>query len=228
MSSALRIALALVVLAPVPARAATVTGTVTWAEPVPFPGAPASRDPQVCGRGGPVSRRSVSLGPKNEVAGAVVRAVAEDGPPLPPERAVVRVVGCRFEPRVLLLGVGSEVRFRSEDPVLHNVTVEGPEGAALSSVNLVTAGQISPPVSLDAPGRYRVRSRAGHRWMNAHILVLERGPAVRAGPRGGYRLEGVPASARRVEAWHPDLGVTEHPLASTDAATATVTAPLVF
>jgi len=217
------LALASLLLA-APAGAATVTGTVTWSEAAPWPPLPSSKSPDVCGA--KVRARHVRFGPRGAVEGAAVTLV--DGPgPAPPARVVtVEIQGCQFVPRVVVLGSGSAVRFVSKDPVLHNVTVEGPQGAELMSVNLVTAGQSSPPLPLEAPGRYRVRSRAGHHWMNAHLWVLATGPVTSSDPGGRFTLRRVPPGRHRVLAWHPDLGVSARTVEV--SATGTVSAGLRF
>lgn len=189
----------------------TLTGTVTWSEPNLAPAQIAAQDPAVCKA---VRARDVRVDDRGRVAGAVVSFDGAEGPPLAATEVTVHIRGCRFEPRVLALGPQSSLRFHSHDPVLHNVTVFDPEGAPVWSVNLVTAGQRSPPVVLKAPGRYRVRSRSGHRGMNAHVWVRARGPAVRTDALGRFEVE-APEGATRLQAWHPDLGVTEAAWAGT-------------
>ncbi|MCA9550837.1 MAG: hypothetical protein KC933_12455 [Myxococcales bacterium] len=197
-----------VTLLPTMASAATVTGTVAWSEPRAFgPVAPA-QDPEVCGAHGPLLPREVRVDAAGGVEGALVFVEGTDGAP-PPTEAQVRLSHCRFEPRLLALVVGSTVRFRSQDPILHNVTLEGPDGVVLHSATLVTAGQVTPAWRLTAPGHYRVRSRAGHRWMNAHLWVYAGGAVTVSGQGGHFRLDGVARGPRQVEAWHPDLGLTE-------------------
>jgi plastocyanin len=204
--------------------AATVTGTVSWAEPRGFGAVAPARDPEVCGGLGPLLPREVAVDDRGRVAGALVFVEGAGAAP-PASQATVVLEGCRFTPRIMVLGVGSTVRFRSRDPILHNVTLEGPDGAVLRSATLVTAGQVTPAWPLAAPGHYRVRSRAGHTWMNAHLWVHGGGAVAVSTPGGGFTLEGVPAGPQRVLAWHPDLGLTE---ADVVVKTATAAAQLYF
>ena len=192
-----------------PALAATVTGTVTWAEPRAFASVAPALDPEVCGANGPLSPREVRVDAAGRVAGAVVFVEGLEAGAPAPIPAEVLLSGCRFMPRLLILPVGSTVRFRSQDPILHNVTLDGPGGEVLHSATLVTAGQVTPAWRLAAPGRYRVRSRAGHRWMNAHLWVHAGAYVTETGAGGRFALRGVPPGRWRVQAWHPDLGVTE-------------------
>ncbi len=188
---------------------ATVTGTLTWSEPTLYEAVPASVDEDVCDKASPLRRWNVQTDAQGHVQGAVVRLDDLEGAILPASEVDVLIEGCQFSPRVLVLGVGSKIRFRSLDPILHNVTLYAPDGAEVQSSTLVTAFQETAYWRLDKPGHYRVASLAGHHWMNAHIWVVQRGPVAKTGLNGGFMLLGVAPGLRRIVAWHPDLGTTE-------------------
>lgn len=190
------------------AHGATVTGTVTWSEARVFESITPSVDHDVCGVQAPLRGREVVFDPQGAVQGAVVM-VPDAGAVRPPETAELTLHRCQFTPRVIALPQGSTVRFVSADPVLYNVTLEGPQGEVLHSATLVAAGQRTPPWPLPGEGRYRVTSRAGHHWINAHIWVLGQGTWTQSDAAGGFVMKGLPGGAHRVVAWHPDLGVCE-------------------
>lgn len=202
-------AIVLSVLLGAATQTATITGTLTWAEPTLYEALPASVDEGVCDKASPLRRWNVQTDGQGRVQGAVVRLADPAGSSVSASQVDVIIEGCQFSPRVIVLGVGSEIRFRSVDPILHNVTLYGPDGTQVRSTTLVTARQETAYWRMDKPGHYRVASLAGHHWMNAHVWVVERGPVATTGVHGGFSLPGVPAGTRRIVAWHPDLGLSE-------------------
>ena len=99
-------------------------------------------------------------------------------------------------------------RLRTPDDILEKVpelcrkfdplVIDGPAG--LSEVTRAVL------LVADRPGPLTLSCGAGHTWMHADVLVLEHGMYTATGRGGAYRLEGVPAGAWWLVAWHPRLG----------------------
>jgi len=212
------------------AHAASVTGTVTWSEPQRFSPVTPRVDRDVCGAQTPVWRRRVKTDAQGRVAGAMVlvpglKAGAKQPAPAP-KHVQVRLQNCQLVPRVQVVTQGAVLSFKSEDPVLHNVTLTAPSGEILHSATLVAAGQMTSGWALNEVGRYRVSSGSGHHWLNGHIWVVPAGPWTQSGADGRFSLKDLPAGRQRIVAWHPDLGICER---SVDlVGTGTVSAALRF
>ncbi len=212
------------------ARAASLTGTVTWSEPQRFSPVIPRVDRDVCGVQAPVWRQQVKTDAQGRVAGAMVlvpglKATA-DHTAADTKHVQVRLRNCQLVPRVQVVTQGAVLSFKSEDPVLHNVTLTAPSGEILHSATLVAAGQVTSGWALHEVGRYRVSSGSGHHWLNGHIWVLPAGRWTQSGAHGRFSLKDLPPGRQRIVAWHPDLGICER---SVDlVGTGTVSAALRF
>lgn len=209
------------------AQAASVTGTVSWSEPQNYLPVTPRVDRDVCGAQAPVWRRHVHTDAEGRVGGAMVLVPGVD-PGLEPALKHVQVSlrNCQLVPRVQVVPQGAVLSFKSEDPVLHNITLTAPSGAIAHSATLVAAGQVTAGWALTEVGRYRVSSRSGHDWINGHIWVVPAGRWTQSDARGRFSLKNLPAGRQRIVAWHPDLGICER---SVDlVGTGTVSAALRF
>lgn len=104
----------------------------------------------------------------------------------------------RFEPRVLAITVGSQVRFPNEDPILHNVFSTAPGNAF--DVGLIDQGAGSV-VRFDAPGYVRIYCNV-HHGMVGHILVLATPYFAHPDAGGRFRLDGLPDGPGELVLWH--------------------------
>lgn len=191
------------------AEAATVTGTITWSTPrAPKPVAVA-RDHHVCGHDVPILDLEVDVDRRGRVTGAVVFV---DGAPPSRDLGTADVLidqkNCRFVPRVVATTVGSTLRVRSSDPVLHNVHVRDAARKTVANYAMPVMGQ-ELAVRLERPGELSVACDAGHVWMRAGLYVFDHGLFTWSGAAGVFTLNGVPPGAHRIVAWHPDLGRRE-------------------
>jgi plastocyanin len=204
-----------------PASAADVKGTVrVAAPPQPVP-AHVLVDGHVCGVRDPVWSSILLIDEKGGVEGVVVHVVTEEEPPKPKAPApplVVDQVNCSFVPRVAAVPIGTEVRFRNSDALLHNVhAVKAKE--TIVNFSLPLRGQeIRAFVAADA-GTIELRCEAGHAWMRADIRVFAHPFFAQTAAGGGFKIENLPKGTHRLVAWHPDLGTREQPfeIASDDA-----------
>lgn len=180
-----------------------VAGVVRLARrPPPAVLLPVERDPEVCGPSAPAG--TPVAGPGGGVEGAVVLVEGVPRGRRPPGDLVLETVGCRFVPRVAAAMLGTRIRVKNSDPVLHN-----PRG--------LLGG---PPVfNVALPGRYQVvdvtrrfarpgtvRVVCGVHPHMAAWLVLHDSPYLAVTDAGGaYRIEGLPPGTWTVRAWHPGL-----------------------
>lgn len=159
---------------------------------------------------GPVLDRKIRVGPDGGLAGAfvVLRNVATDAAPPPPEEPVVlRQRGCRFEPRVLGVRAGQPLVVRNEDPTYHNVVAE-PEVNPGFDLSQPFEGMESRVVFEKPELMIPVRSEA-HPWMTAWLCVVDHPWFAVTGDDGGFSLEPVPPGDYTLEVWHEELGWRE-------------------
>jgi plastocyanin len=103
-----------------------------------------------------------------------------------------------FEPRVLVIGAGSTVRFPNQDPILHNVfSVSGENRFDLGLYNRGPGKE----VTFHHPGTVRVYCNV-HRAMAAYVLVLGTQHWQRPGDDGSYRFDGLPTGEGVLHVWH--------------------------
>lgn len=133
---------------------------------------------------------------------AVVTFVPEGGaPPVEPRDSVMEQVGKRFVPSLLVVPVGSRVRFPNRDEVAHHVYSFS--GAKKFDLPLYV-GEAAAPVVFDRPGVVTLGCNI-HDWMVAHIFVAATPFAAVTGADGVARLRGLPSGRGVIEVWHPRL-----------------------
>jgi plastocyanin len=115
--------------------------------------------------------------------------------PIEVEMATVRK---QFAPRLLVVPVGSTVRFPNQDPILHNVfSVSGGNDFDLG---LVGAGS-GKTATFRAPGIVQVFCNV-HHAMFAHVVVVATPHYARPDETGAFTLAGLPAGAGTLHFWH--------------------------
>jgi plastocyanin len=125
--------------------------------------------------------------------------------PVAGEMATVRK---QFVPGVLVVPVGSSVRFANLDPILHNAfSVSSPNGFDLG---LVGAGQ-DKTISLREPGLVRVFCNV-HHAMFAHVVVVPSAFYATPGGNGRFVLEGLPGGRGTLHWWHERGEISSRPL----------------
>lgn len=189
-------------------------GTASVSGRVLFRGTPPPRRPvkmsgeASCHRPGaePLSE-DVIVNPDGTLRNAYVHIVSGLGdrvfaPPAPP--AEMDQAGCVFVPHLLAVQAGQVLVFKNSDPAVHNVRAIAKENPTF---NVSMSGQ-GRTVRRYFPRPEVVRIRCDiHAWMGAFIAV-DAGPfhAV-TGDAGAFALDGLPAGAYALEAWHETLGV---------------------
>ena len=125
-----------------------------------------------------------------------------------PLQAAMTTVRKQFEPAVLVVPVGSTVRFPNQDPILHNVfSVSGRNSFDLG---LVGAGQGKTATFREA-GLVRVFCNV-HHGMFAHVMVVESAHYAAPDGAGRFVLTGLPGGRGRLRFWHERGEVGETPV----------------
>lgn len=209
---ALPFALAAVLLAATPdARAASITGTVTWANPRSIAPVTISHDIHVCGLSGPIFEPPISVDGHHRLREVVVYLADVHTPAdavLPFREVIIDQRNCAFDPHVAATTRGSVVRFRNSDPVLHNVHVLDEKGRTLANYAFPVMDQevaFRPQVA----GHLSIQCDAGHTWMHAALLVFDHPFFAVTDGTGHFEISLVPPGTHTVVAWHPDLGRVE-------------------
>jgi plastocyanin len=108
----------------------------------------------------------------------------------------------RFEPRVLPVMVGQEVRFPNNDRVYHNVF-------SISTTKKFDLGRYGTgeyrTVTFDRPGLVRVFCEI-HSDMAGFVLVLPNLHFTKVKADGTYVLDDVPEGDHTLVIWHPEMG----------------------
>jgi len=139
--------------------------------------------------------------PTADASQAVVTYTPAGGAGAPPSAAAVEMLthNRRFQPRVVVVPVGGEVRFPNQDPIRHNVF-------SVSPSNRFDLGLVGPgpgkAMRFTRPGLVRVFCNV-HREMAAFVVVLETPFAVITGADGRFELRGLPAGRGTLRVWHP-------------------------
>lgn len=151
--------------------------------------------------------------------------------------AVMRQKQLRFEPSLLVVPVGTTLRFTNEDSYDHHVRSQpgGPAGNVPPARSFEF--RLPPPqggklataeVSLDAPGVITVGCHI-HGSMRAHVLVSATPWVGVTDAHGKVSIPGVPEGDVEVRVWHPEQLVDQALQRATVGATpVAVAAPLNF
>jgi len=114
--------------------------------------------------------------------------------PLEVEMATARK---KFAPRLLVVPVGSTVRFPNLDPILHNVF--SVSGANSFDLGLVGSGK-GKSARFGEAGIVRVFCNV-HHAMFAHVVVVDTPFYAQPAADGSFELEGLPRGPGRLHVW---------------------------
>lgn len=150
--------------------------------------------------GGATGARDVqSISPVVYLKGPVGSAADGPGP------ATMAQEDTAFVPGLLVIPVGTTVRFPNQDPFFHNVFSYST--AARFDLGRYPRGE-SKEVRFDQPGVVKVYCEV-HEPMRAAIVVVENPFWAQPGADGEFRIAGVPAGTYTLVAWHVDRGEEE-------------------
>lgn len=130
--------------------------------------------------------------------GVVVFEPAKKAAPPQPVTGEMSTVKKEFNPRLLVVPVGSTVRFPNLDPILHNVF----SIAGKNSFDLGLLGKGPGKVAtFREPGIVRVFCNV-HHAMFAYVYVVATPFWATPGDDGSFRLSGVPAGPGKLTVWN--------------------------
>jgi hypothetical protein len=110
---------------------------------------------------------------------------------------------CAFSPRIQVAPLGSELRLKNSDPILHAVHARlGRE--TLFNVGLPRWRQVTK--SLTRSGIIKIDCDVLHTWMSAAIVVTASPYHAVTDQHGRFAVERLPAGDYEIEAWHEKLG----------------------
>lgn len=113
---------------------------------------------------------------------------------------------CEFVPHLVVARRGERLEIKSGDAVLHTVQAVDMEHKTL--FNLAMPGTASRhEVTLSDAGVWDLSCGAGHRWMKAHLIVVESPYWTVVDEAGAWRLEGVPPGDYVLNVWHDLYGL---------------------
>ena len=190
-----------------PLEAASITGNVKFAGPVPqLPAVKVSKDQDYCGDALPNETYLIdsASGFRNVVV--YIEAAPAAAAPDPRKLNIVENTGCRYAPRILAMQKGERLSVRNNDPKLH---------IPHSYLNERTVFMLSLPFKnsmLDATQKIR---EAGilklvcdtHAWMLGFIHVFDHSYFAVTDEKGAFSIPNVPPGAYILKAWHEDAGV---------------------
>lgn len=140
-----------------------------------------------------------------------------------PVRATVQQERLRFQPALLVVPLGSTVRFTNIDPFAHHVRGRPAAADSLSAAQTqgfelrlagATDGRTggSEEEVMGQPGPVELGCHL-HSRMRGHIYVADSPWVVKTDAKGQATLSDAPEGAARLKVWHPDQLVPTAPLA---------------
>lgn len=122
--------------------------------------------------------------------------------PAPVRSAVMAQEDTTFVPSLLVIPVGTTVRFPNHDPFFHNVFSYSAGGRF--DLGRYPMGE-SKDVTFDEPGIVKVYCEV-HESMRAAIVVTQNRYWAKPAGDGSFRIAGVPAGSYTLVAWQVDRG----------------------
>lgn len=110
--------------------------------------------------------------------------------------------GCRFEPHVLVLPVGSSVDYLNSDEVSHNIHTYATKNSGLNKT--VSAGS-KLAQKFDKEEAIKVTCDI-HPWMTSWIFVTDSPKYALTGADGSFEIAGLEPGTHKLEFWHESLG----------------------
>jgi plastocyanin len=206
-----------------PSGTATVTGTVTYQGEVPnLKPVSMSADPACAAKHSePVPNSSLVLG-ANQALGNVfvyVKSGLPAGSYTAGGPAVIDQRGCVYEPHVIGVLKGQEVKFLNSDGVLHNVHALPSQNQEFNMAMPAERKEASHQFDV-AEEMFRIKCDV-HPWMNAFVRVMDHPYFATTGPDGTFTIANLPAGTYEIEAWHERLPAQTQTVTVTDGGSAT-------
>jgi|SRR5579871_501173 len=170
-------------------------------------------------RGTTVPSARPDLNPVNEFERTVVMLEGGNLAAKPPVNVVIDQQNARFDPDLVVIPVGSSVRFPNSDPIFHNVFSLSP--AHSFDLGYYSMGK-SRTVKFDRTGVVQVYCHI-HSNMYAAIVVTSSPIYGKPSADGSFTWSDVPPGHYRVVAWHKIAGLRQSEVDVPEKGSATVT-----
>ena len=206
-AAALAISATATINAPAPVTG-TVTGTVMFEGEVPKAKALSIKEEQSAGCCAPGVKlddgaRSLMISKDGGIANVVITLTVDGAKvELPSEPVEIDQVGCRFEPHLSVVHVGTTVRYKNSDTISHNVHTYALKNEGLNKT-VAAGGKLDQ--KLEKAEAVRIACDI-HPWMESYVFVTEGTHFTFTGSDGSFKLEGVPAGDYKLQIWHEKLG----------------------
>jgi len=123
-----------------------------------------------------------------------------------PAEVRFKVKGCQYEPHVLIVRTGQQLRFDTRDSVAHNLHVH--------TVKNIRFGDIVKPNGINevygpynSPERLPVSVRCDiHPWMSAYWVIMDHPYAAVTDRQGAYEIPNLPVGEHDFIIWHEKQG----------------------
>jgi plastocyanin len=137
-----------------------------------------------------------------DLADAVIWLEARGASAAPPARTQIVMESRTYVPRVRVVPAGSAVAFPNQDPFRHNVFSKA--GPSEFDLGLYARGE-TREARVARAGVYPVFCNI-HAQMVAFIVAVPTPHVAQPNPDGRFSIEGVPAGAYTLHAWHDRAG----------------------
>jgi hypothetical protein len=139
--------------------------------------------------------------------------------PAPTEPVILDQSGCWYTPHVFGLQVHQPLQIVNSDPTLHNVNVKPQQNRPFNLAQPVQGMKMTKTFAkpeIGIPFKCNV-----HPWMNAYAGVFEHPFFSVSDATGAFTIEGLPAGAYVIEAWHEVYGAQSQTVSVGEGETAT-------
>jgi len=201
----------------------TITGTVRFLGKVPRQKAiKITKDPQYCGKT-PIYEEFVVVSPEKGLKNVIVFIKKiRSGKAVEPGEAMVSNQKCRYEPHVQAFVVGTRLKVKNADPILHNTHIKLPKSDVFN-YGLPAKDQVIER-TIKRKGLMKINCDAGHLWMNAYIGVFNHPYFAVTADDGTFTIKDLPPGKYKLAFWHEKFGQQVKKVEVTAGATLTADA----
>ena len=147
----------------------------------------------------------MAIASQGEVKNAVIQIADLKRSVSAPKEALLDQAQCEYVPHVLAIPVGSVVKIKNSDGILHNVHSFSEKNPPFNRAQPKYLKEISEKFA--KPEVVSLRCDV-HGWMSGWIVVTESPFYDVTAADGSFRMENVPVGKYTLEVWHETLGKT--------------------